>query len=404
MTYAQRPILLSLLILTSTLGPTNALADRYGQFEWSGHVGAEARFFIQDSSETRQNTDTDLSLSIQPELQWYHNDGNQRISLIGFARAGAQDAERNHTDIREAYWAIEKEGLELLIGINKVFWGVTESNHLVDIINQTDAVEDIDGEEKLGQPMININWQNDWGNISAFMLPYFRERTFPGAKGRLRTLPPVDANNAQYQSAKEDHHPDWALRYSHYFGDIDLGVYLFDGTNRDPRYSLADNGQQLRPYYEQISQAGLDLQYTTEAWLWKLELINRNSDDEHFTALAAGYEYTFYQIFNSNADWGLLMEGHYDGRNENNPSLFDQDVFIGGRLALNDSQDTSLLAGVMLDTDTNEQFYNLEAERRLSDGISGQLRLRAFTNTQAGDTLHSMARDDYAQVVVKGYF
>ena len=38
----------------------------------------------------------------------------------------------------------------LSIGLGKVFWGVTEFNHLVDVINQTDLVEGIDGEAKLG--------------------------------------------------------------------------------------------------------------------------------------------------------------------------------------------------------------------------------------------------------------
>jgi len=49
----------------------------------------------------------------------------------------------------------------LLVGINSVFWRVVESNHLVDILNQTDLIEDIDGEEKLGQPMISLSTQQD---------------------------------------------------------------------------------------------------------------------------------------------------------------------------------------------------------------------------------------------------
>ncbi|MDD7885073.1 hypothetical protein [Flavivirga sp. 57AJ16] len=44
---------------------------------------------------------------------------------------------------------------------------MTESNHLVDIINQTDAVETFDGEEKLGQPMVQLSWGTD--NIILFM-------------------------------------------------------------------------------------------------------------------------------------------------------------------------------------------------------------------------------------------
>jgi len=54
------------------------------------------------------------------------------------------------------------------------FWGVTEFQHLVDIINQTDLVENIDTEDKLGQPMINLALINDWGTVDLFIMPYFR--------------------------------------------------------------------------------------------------------------------------------------------------------------------------------------------------------------------------------------
>ena len=58
--------------------------------------------------------------------------------------------------------------------------GVTESRHLVDVLNQVDGVEDIDEEDRLGQPMINISTQRDWGSVDLFVLPGFRERTFAG--------------------------------------------------------------------------------------------------------------------------------------------------------------------------------------------------------------------------------
>ncbi len=35
------------------------------------------------------------------------------------------------------------------------------------------------------------------------------------------------------------------------------------------------------------------MQYTTGAWLWKLETITRSGQDDRFFALAGGFEYTF---------------------------------------------------------------------------------------------------------------
>ena len=69
---------------------------------------------------------------------------------------------------------------DLHLGVKQIFWGVTEFNHLVDIINQTDLVENIDGEDKLGQPMAHLSLVRDWGILDFHLLTGFRERTFPG--------------------------------------------------------------------------------------------------------------------------------------------------------------------------------------------------------------------------------
>ena len=102
-----------------------------------------------------------------------------------FVREDSMDDERSHADIRELSWLYYSDDWELRLGISKVFWGVAESQHLVDIINQTDAVENVDGEDKLGQPMINLTLIRDWGNVDLFVLPYLRERTFTGVNGLL---------------------------------------------------------------------------------------------------------------------------------------------------------------------------------------------------------------------------
>ncbi len=76
-----------------------------------------------------------------------------------------------HWDIRELSWIHVGNGWESRVGIRKVFWGVTEGRHLVDIINQTDQVDQVDGEEKLGQPMINLSTVRDWGSSMCSCCP-----------------------------------------------------------------------------------------------------------------------------------------------------------------------------------------------------------------------------------------
>ena len=90
--------------------------------------------------------------------------------------------------------------------------------------------------------------------------------------------------------------------------------------------------------YRTITQLGLDLQYTREAWLWKLEAIGRAGEGETFGAAVGGVEYTRYQVFGSAADVGFLSEYLYDGRDVTAPpTAFDNHGFVGTRLALNDT-------------------------------------------------------------------
>ncbi len=376
--------------------------------EWdlSGNVSIQARGFSQDALWPEQNTsDAEVSVSGEWEARWRSEEGDQRASFIPFVRWDENDDERSHIDLREAYWAYEGDGVELLVGVNKVFWGVTESVHLVDIINQTDLVEDIDQEDKLGQPMVNLAVQKDWGLINLYVLPHFRERTFPGLDGRFRAPLRVDWDDAEYESGAKDKHVDLALRYSHYFGDVDVGLYYFRGTSREPRLQFSADGREFKPFYDQIDQAGLDLQYTRDAWLWKLEAIVRDGYDESFAASVAGFEYTFYQVYESHADIGILMEYQYDERSSKEPlTIADNDVFMGARWSLNDIQDTAVLAGVVVDKKTSETFFNLEAERRFGDNTFLELRVRAITNAESDEPLYSFSRDDYIQLQISRYF
>jgi len=392
---------LLLVILLAALSPA-----RGEEVDISGSLDLQVRAFWQDPAWVGQDGRSLQGAMVSTtEFRWRNKDGNQRTSFIPYLRWDATDEERNLVDLKEAYWAIEGDDYEVLVGNNTVFWGVTESVHLVDTINQTDFAGDIDGEDKLGQPMISLALQRDWGEISAFVMPYFRERTFASVDGRFRPPLPVDTDNPLYESSSAENRVDLALRYSHYFGDVDIGLHAFSGTSREPRFVPAADGQMLLPVYDQIDQVGIDLQYTKDAWLWKLEAIARDGVSHSFAAAVGGFEYTLYQVSETSADVGVLLEVQYDGRNEFEPvSINDNDVFVGARLAVNDIQDTAVLAGVAYDVDTGETFVNIEAERRFGDDWFAELRVRAFSGAGQGDATYWLRADDYVQLNIARYF
>jgi hypothetical protein len=371
----------------------------------SGMMAAEVRGFVDSPAYEGQSEGGQASWILSPEFDRRSRDGRQQFRIVPFLRLDNVDDERSHFDIREAYWRKLWDSWEMTIGFNRVFWGVTESRHLVDVINQTDIVEDIEGEQKLGQPMLQLVTDGAWGRLEAFALLGFRERTFSDPDGRLRTPLPVDNDAAIYESAAGTSRIDGALRWSHYFGDWDVGAHWFHGTGREPQLIPDPLGERLIPFYAVVRQVGVDVQYTRNAWLWKLEAIVREGQDTTFGATVAGFEYTFYQLGRSAADVGLLVEYLYDGRDETAPStIHDDDLFVGSRLAFNDPLDTQLLGGVIVDRNDGSVAVLLEAERRIGSRVKLELDARWFMNVAPTNTLKVFDRDSHVTLRVSRFF
>lgn len=385
-----------------------AFADTVFQ-EVTGRAAIEGRWFPQSAAHDGQR-DVDISFLVEPEA-YFEDEGGNSLTIKPFFRYDRADPRRTHFDMREFsalfFGDTDAGQWELAVGVDKVFWGVAESRHLVDVINQTDLIESADLEEKLGQPMVHATWIAEWGVAELFVLPYFRERTFPGRSGRIRTAIHVDTDQAQFESGAENWHHDFAARYSHSIGILDFGVSVFDGTNRDPRFQVGfddGGGLVLVPVYDQMRQYSLDAQVTTGAWLLKLEALWREGEldslnqEDDFGAFVTGVEYTFYGAFDTDWDVGLLGEWLFDDRDERATTPFENDVFLGARLAANDAESTDILFGVIQDLDSTSRLLFLESNRRIDDNWSLSVEGSAFMDIDRQDVLFDNRRDSLLQL------
>lgn len=432
---------------------------------WEFDFSVENRYFLYEPLLIDQQENY-VSAAVNARFVRSWRRGREKVVFQPFYRYDAEDEERSHFDLREFYYLDSHRDYEYSLGVRKIFWGVTESQHLVDIINQTDAVENIDGEDKLGQPMLQLGlFSNDWGTLNVYALVGFRERTFAGREGRLRLIPKVSNDDATFESGAEHLRIDGAIRWTISAGDWDIGLSHFSGTSREPNYNLAldpnfaipaalaellpddalnnipallpdtlpdnffeqpsipleilDRAVVLVPEYRVIDQTGLDINGIVGSWIFKLEAITRSGQGEisgdttnfsydtskRYYASVGGTEYTLYQIFGTDADLGLIAEYNYDSRGENALTLFEDDVFVGGRLALNDVQGTSVLFGTLYDLDQHELFYSIEASRRITDSLVLNIEGRWFSNVnQANYPLNVFDNDDYIQTEVVYYF
>jgi hypothetical protein len=392
--------LVTLTLFAAIIFSVNAEAG-----EWSGNAALEWRGFAHTALDPRQHGNN-FAVSFQPEYYHEWDNGAQSFTLEPFIRVDEHDSERSHADIRALNWVYVADEWELRAGIGRVFWGVTESAHLVDVINQTDAIENLDGEDKLGQPMIKFSVVRDWGTLDAFLLPGSRERTYPGKAGRLRQPLVVDNDLASYASSRGRDHLDAAIRWSKAVGDWDMALSHFSGTTREPILQpviTAVGAVVLAPHYDVIDQTGIELQSTQDALLWKFELISRSGQGHRFTAAAGGFEYTFYGVFEGNTDVGVLAEYLYDDRGEAG-AIFENDLFLGMRIALNDVNSSELLAGVIQDLDSSTRLFSLEASRRFAANWRLSLESHWFIDVPPNESLYSLRNDDYIQAELAYYF
>jgi hypothetical protein len=382
--------------------------------EWRGLVTGEYLGFFEEPLYPAQHSNYG-SLAVEPE---YFHEWNERDDLFTFKPyllVDSHDADRTHGDIRELSWIHAARDWETNIGISKVYWGVTEAAHLVDVINQTDLVVNEDGEDKLGQPMAKLTLIRDWGVVDLFVLPGFRERTFSGIEGRPRFAIPISADPV-YESGAKDLHTDFAARFSHSYGALDVGISHFSGTGREPRFFMVPGSGEITPYYEIVHQTGLDLQAISGGWLWKLEAVVRSGQGERIEQFDGGYEYTFVGVHDSQVDVGIITEYLYDSRGDDvDPvavaagqpffiSALQNDLVLGTRFTLNDAASSELLASVIIDLDGGGESYNLEASRRFGDAWKLSIEARGLSNIPNDNIYYSFRDDTRLRMELARYF
>ena len=377
------------------LGSLVLAGDLPGEF--FGEVSFETRGYLERGAHGNTGQG-DFSIVLQPEYVLAWEEDRKVVSFEPFIRLSSLDEERTHADIRELSFVGSWDLFELRLGISKVFWGVTESQHLVDVINQTDLVESPDGEDKLGQPMINFVFVNEYGNFEVFFLPYFRERTFSSYDGRFRTNLSVDTDSPIYLDRDEESHLDGAIRWSHYWGGFDWAISYFEGTDREPAFKANVSGTKLIPIYGQSKQVSVELQYVVGDWLLKSEVLSKDSDQiRNYWAMVAGFEYTFANYYQG-MDIGMLYEYLYDDRGDSAGSGLDEASFVGSRIALNDEKSLEFLVGGIFEHETGKLSNAfLESSRRIDENWKWTVEGSFFVKPKSGSFLEKIKGDDYLQ-------
>jgi len=369
-------------------------------WEISGNIQGDYRYFEAEGLYFGQEQEYFSSI-FNPEIYVEWDNRNQLVQFKGFARLNQHDIEQTHWDIRELYYQKIIANWEVSVGKKQIYWGFTESNHLVNIINQDDFLEGNGVANKLGQSMIHISNYGDMGTIDVMVMNDFNPIQFPGAKGRLRPPFFIDYNSTTYESKDGKNNTDLAVRWSHSINAVDVGVSHFKGTSRTPLFTTTD-GVNFAPHYELIDQTGLELQASSGSMLWKLEAIQRKSKRKTIQAYTIGGEYTL--VTKRGYDVGLLAEYNYDNRGAESITGLNDDIFVGLRIGLNDGQSTSFLGGMSKDNESGTISYFAEANRRLGDSWKVSAKAFGFKDVAKDEFLYLLRKDGFIEISLAKYF
>lgn len=427
------------------------------EVQFSAVLEAELRVFPQQGLQQQQKR-AYASLAAQPRFDWRSEQQNQRIRIEPFLRGSTPDGNRSHVDLREAYYQYSGLQWQLKVGVSSEFWGVTESQHLVDVINQADIAENPIGKEKLGQPMVKLGFEPAFGNIDLYLLPYFRAKEFASARERFQVgtgLNDINADNsadlqakyhdskAFYQSRHKESHIDTAIRWSHYIDNFDFALSAFNGTSREAipvlyDIQLANNDVtgKFASWYEQSTRLGLEAQYLHYEWAFKLESAYHRQQSGNYSAAVAGLEYTFSDVGKNGSDIGLLVEYLWHNRSDisiRKPTKkaleeslfnaldsqdlfdsykipydyltpFDNDIFLGTRFSLNNIAGTQFLAGVIVDADDQTVLASFEGSTRIGDSVRLAVNMYYSETQDKGSTFYPFRRDNLIEFKANWFF
>ncbi len=361
----------------------------------SGFIGVESLSFTRRGQGPEQINRVVGEFRARSDLT---NTLSYDLRLYGSKNIGGADSGYLDPTVAKLTW--HRGNWEVVLGSDLVFWGVAESRNVVNFVNQRDQIRDIMNDQGLGQQMVALRHFGSSFTVEGFILPGFRELDF-GADGRRWGLGmPVDDSRSTFESKSGRWNVDYALRLSGTVDDLEYGLSAFNGTLRQPEFRFDAETSSLIPHYGQGQYFGLDLQYTQGSSLLKFEgNYLASNENEDYLALVYGIEYVLGSAFGMGWETTLFAEHNLDSRDNDAPSVYQNDLFVGTRINFANANDTELRFGTMIDMD----YGGILGSIRLNTRLAGQMRLETeyiFVNSDDPSDALDTAQD-FDQILVK---
>jgi len=192
---------------------------------------------------------------------------------------------------------------------------------------------------------------------------------------------------------------------------VEFAVSYYNDHARSPYFTPNLDGVgtviTLQSNYAQIEQTGFELLWVKGQILMKLESIYRSIGDDDFMGLGIGLEREFPRIGSGKNALTLYGEYYYDGRKSASSTPltpFQNDMFLGLRLAQNNLNSTEYELRFTHDLDHESTFWDLRAKTRIKRQWFIEASLYKFVHVDNDPALTSFASDSRLDVnVILGF-
>jgi len=404
-----------LLLLSLTL--SYVLAD----LELSGHLDVEAQAYLIAPDEKHAS-----NLTLKQTLELRYGEGD----LSGYAKLYAQEDssdflketkknERTFFRVDELYARYDLEDDALQMGKSIKYWGALELVNIVDVFNPRDLRTDIFNSQKLGVWNISYSHFSEDGELSLVVKLNEADQKMAADSYVYYFLPQFLHYDEHLQTSNGRNYPSTYLSYSSSVESeyaFDYALILEHGYDSQRYFSRSVLNPLL--LHQNSYLVNKVMAYSTlvvDTTLLKLELLYADVIEDKsvgdYSHIAFGFEYTIENIYDK-AGLGIIAEYYrydsYESDKYDDIALYEtmqNDIFIGARYSFNNSDDTSVVGGIVHDVEYDEQVYYMEYESRMNEDIKIALDYYYIEPSKSVDTAYaSLGRHQRIGLNIAYYF
>ncbi|OIQ16715.1 MAG: hypothetical protein BM556_13710 [Bacteriovorax sp. MedPE-SWde] len=390
-----------LSILICSLLISNVFADGRGEISFSYH-----RYTKKQTNQINDLMFSSFEVEDSGEL-W---GGEFKLGIVG--KANSKDRENSYLNVNDLYYSFTGPFLSRIdVGYKIYNWSKMEAFHPTDVINARLLDSDIENFDKKGEFSIVFDNEMEFGNLKIYAFPFYEESFFPSADSRISDGVKPSRVKRVTKDGISDSQTTWqyGISLEKQIGELDFllfGLKHIDrnrpivGYNSFTSVPLVGNipTGELAAFYFDVLDLGLASTYFLEDHAFKMEVLNSSFDIEEgqvfltgsglrkvvdYTTVSIGHEYPY--TWNNGWDSTFFTEYQtvlgVDSETAQELSLFQNDLFVGHRIALNDAFSKEFVIGFFYDLQRkNEWLINIGYDQRLNDFWKFHVGYRGFNH------------------------